>query len=286
MLYDIHHPTNLALKREQIYIRHRVTEWQDDWPLHTHDGFEIYFFQQGIASYIIGNDIYQLSPGDMLIFSGDVLHRVNPIRSEPYVRSYVNFTAPYLKELLSDEVLERLLSIFATPNGLLLRWDASESEEIDALLKLVYTEREKESYGYEFMMKSTLAHLLFKIYRRSKSIYLLQDPVNSSMKESNVKRVLQFINTRFHETMQLEDIANALHLNKYYMCHCFKEITGHTINNFITRRRIDEAKKLLANTNDPLTVVSEKIGFSNSIHFSRTFKQFVGVSPQQYRKLQ
>ncbi|MDF2670592.1 MAG: AraC family transcriptional regulator, partial [Paenibacillus sp.] len=68
------------------------------------------------------------------------------------------------------------------------------------------------------------------------------------------------------------------------MCHCFKEVTGFSINNYIARKRVDEAKRLLLMSNEPVGRLSELLGFGNPIHFSRLFKQHVGVSPLVYRK--
>ncbi|GAB2717631.1 helix-turn-helix domain-containing protein [Paenibacillus thermoaerophilus] len=284
MAHHAHFPTNKALKRERIYIRHHVTEWQNSWPLHTHDGYEIFFFLQGNANFIIGNEIYQLQPGDMLLFSGDVLHRPNPMRDTPYIRSYVNFTADYIQELAGDDLQAKLMNLFANPNGLLIRWDEQGVKEVDHYFAMMYNEREKEAIGHEFMLQSLMVQLLLKIYRKSKDVYSLLTASTQSQKETNVRRILMYLNQNYKKSFTLEDLAGAMHLNKYYMCHCFKEVTGISINNYITRKRIDEAKKLLRLSDEPVGIMSENLGFSNPIHFSRMFKQYAGVSPQTYRK--
>jgi YesN/AraC family two-component response regulator len=285
MLINTHTTTNKALKQEKIYIRCHMSEWQDDWPLHTHDGFELYFFIEGNASFIIGDDIYPLKPGDTLLFSGKVLHQPNPSKDNIYIRSYINFTAEFIQDLVSEDMLQMLVNLFQQPNGLLIRWNENEFKEVDALIRQIYKEREKEASGYDFMMRSLLVHLLLKIYRNSKEVYPLFTGQVQTQKESNVRRILQHVNRTYKDPLNLESIADAMHLNKYYMCHCFKEITGHTINNYLARKRVEEAKRLLRTTNEPVGQLSDQLGFSNSIHFSRLFKQHVGVSPQGYRKL-
>ncbi|MCP1312477.1 helix-turn-helix domain-containing protein [Paenibacillus tyrfis] len=285
MTVHTHIPTNTALNSERIYIRYRMDDWQESWPLHTHDGYEMYFFIQGIANYIIGDDIYQLQPGDMLLFKGEVLHRVNPSVEVPYVRSYVNFTADYLQDLLSGDMLHKLLQLFEKPSGLLIRWNETELAEVDAAFKGVYQEREKETFGYEFMMPSLLAQLLLRAYRKSKEMYGTFPAPALSQKEANVRRILLYLNQNFKEEVKLERLSAVMHLNKYYMCHCFKEITGFTINSYLARKRIDEAKKLLRTGDVPVGRLAEQLGFGGAVHFSRLFKQHVGVSPQMYRKM-
>lgn len=283
--HEAHFPTNTALKRERIYVRHRVTEWQDSWPLHTHDGYELYFFHQGNVNLIIGNEIYQLQPGDMLLFSGDVLHRPNPSKDTPYIRSYINFTADYVQEMAGEELQAKLLGLFAHPNGLLIRWDDKGASEIDEHFAVMASEREKEAIGTEFMMQSLMVQLLLKTYRRSKEMYALLTAPPQSQKETNVRRILIYLNQNYKNQINLETLSKAMHLNKYYMCHSFKEITGISINNYITRKRIDEAKKLLRLSDESVGFMSELLGFSTPVHFSRMFKQYAGVSPQTYRKI-
>ncbi|MEK3789992.1 MULTISPECIES: helix-turn-helix transcriptional regulator [Paenibacillus] len=284
MKYNAHFPTNKALKQERIYIRYRVTEWQNSWPLHTHEGYEMYFFLEGNANFVIGNEIYQLQAGDMLLFSGDVLHRPNPAKDVPYVRSYINFTSDYIQEVAGEELQAKLLNLFEHPNGLLIRWDESGVNEMDSHFELLFTEREKEAIGHEVMMQTLMVQLLLKIYRKSKDVYSLLTAPAQSQKETNVRRMLKYLNQHYRTSITLEELSEVMHLNKYYMCHCFKEITGISINNYVTRKRIDEAKKLLLLSDQSVGNMSELLGFSNPIHFSRMFKQYAGVSPQTYRK--
>jgi AraC-like DNA-binding protein len=285
MAHHSHFPTNRALKQERIYIRHQVTEWQESWPSHTHDGYEIYFFLQGNVHLIIGNEIYLLQPGDMFLFSGDVLHRPNPAKDTPYIRSYINFTADYVRDMAGADLAEKLLGLFLQPNGLLIRWDESGMNDMDGHFASLFHERERDAIGNEFMIQSLLVQLLLKIYRKSKEMYALLTAPASSPKETNVRRILLYLNQHYKSAIALEALSKEMHLNKYYMCHSFKEITGLSINSYITRKRIDEAKKLLRLSDESIGFMSEQLGFSNPVHFSRMFKQYAGVSPQAYRKM-
>ncbi|MNR41474.1 Transcriptional activator NphR [compost metagenome] len=69
------------------------------------------------------------------------------------------------------------------------------------------------------------------------------------------------------------------------MCHYLKEVTGYTINSYVMQKRMEEAKKMLLTKDDSISSISEKLGFNTTVHFSRTFKQYAGASPQMYRKI-
>lgn len=280
----IHTPTNIALSNNKIYVRSHFDEWQYQWPLHTHKGLEIFYFIQGQANYIIGDTIYDLLPGDMLLFSGETIHRVNPSNDVKYVRSYINFLPSFIEEELPAELYSKLLKVFENPNGLRIQWLPEEREEIKRYFETLYNENQKELVGYDYMLKSSLTQFLIHIYRKSK--YLVEittssQPTNSQM---TVQRILQYVNQIYKENESLDTMSVNLHLSKYYMCHCFKEVTGYTINSYIMRKRVDEAKRLLVESQRSINQIGELIGFNSTIHFSRTFKQYAGFSPQTFRK--
>ncbi len=275
--------TNQLLEKDKIHMKNKVNSQKDKWVLHSHDGFEIFYFHEGIASYIIGDGVYQLSPGDMLVFNGQLLHRANPSKRQPYIRSFLNFLPSYLEGYIPRNTLQEILTHLDNTNGLRIQWGVSERNEIETYFSRISAERERCIPGYETMIKSYLSQLLIKILRKSIESEFTLIGHEISQKEKHVNRILNFINQKYKESLSLDIIADALHLNKYYMCHCFKEVTGITINKFLANRRIDEAKKLLLSTGEPITKISEMLGFKNAIHFSRLFKQYIEISPQSYR---
>lgn len=119
-MLTIHTPTNIALQENEVYVRSEADNFQDEWPVHTHNGYEIHYFIQGDATFLIGDRIYKPLPGDMFIFRGGVPHRINPSREMVYKRSFVNFTELLLLDMLAVSQLENLMSIFRHPNGLLV----------------------------------------------------------------------------------------------------------------------------------------------------------------------
>ncbi|WP_426452763.1 helix-turn-helix domain-containing protein [Paenibacillus sp. S-38] len=280
----IHTPTNLALQKLGIYVRADADDWQYNWPVHTHEGLEVYYFIRGNANYIIGDEIFDLSPGDMLLFRGSTIHRVNPSKDVPYIRSYVNFTVSFLQEQIPEEIFHKLMSLFEAPNGLLIRWSPEERKEIEMYFQALHRENERESFGYELILRTFLTQLLVAVYRKAKRLHEIAPVVQPTHTQENVRRILQYVNQHYTENFSLQTLSGALHLNKYYICHCFKEVTGYTVNNYIISKRIEEAKKMLRTTDEPVGLISEKLGFNTAVHFSRSFKKYAGMSPQHFRK--
>jgi AraC-like DNA-binding protein len=254
--------------------------------MHTHEGVEVYYFIKGKANFIINDDVYDLSPGDMLLFRGSVIHRINPQKEVPYIRSYANFSEKFLANDIPEDVFPKLWGLFDSPKGLLIHWEPEEREGVENMYRTLCEEEDKESFGHDLFQKAILLQLLIKVYRKTKQLPTAAVSVQQpSPIQANVRRILQFINQHYTSDVSLNEFSKALHLNKYYLCHIFKEVTGYSINNYMVRKRVEEAKKLLETTDEPIGAIAERLGFNTPIHFSRSFKQLTGVPPQAYRKI-
>ena len=105
----------------------------------------------------------------------------------------------------------------------------------------------------------------------------------NSQPTSVVKLTTDFIRKNFRRDIKLDDIAEYLRYNKFYLCRVFKEGTGQTIQNFILDLRINNAKVLLKKTNMALTEIVYGCGFSSQAYFCHIFKRKTGMTPLQFR---
>ncbi|MGY5211149.1 helix-turn-helix domain-containing protein [Limosilactobacillus mucosae] len=82
----------------------------------------------------------------------------------------------------------------------------------------------------------------------------------------------------------LDDLANDLQRDKFYLAHLYKHETGQTINQYENSYRISRFKSRLLWTDQPITEIAASLGFATPNYASRCFKKFVGTSPQKYRQ--
>lgn len=82
----------------------------------------------------------------------------------------------------------------------------------------------------------------------------------------------------------IQDIAEAIGYSYKYTSHVFRQQTGGRLSEYITRRRVDKFKELLANSESPIGELIRKVGFENPATFHRLFKQIEGITPGQYRQ--
>lgn len=98
-----------------------------------------------------------------------------------------------------------------------------------------------------------------------------------------VKDAIAFVDANLHEPIGMKQAAEHLHLNASYFSVLFKEQTGITFSDYLTRRRLQRAKELLATTRMPIGEIAEKVGYQSAKYFIKVFKDNESVSPSQYR---
>ncbi|MBT2700948.1 response regulator [Bacillus sp. ISL-40] len=104
-------------------------------------------------------------------------------------------------------------------------------------------------------------------------------------KGSVVDIVKNYINHHLGEQrLTRDEIANYVYLNPDYLTRLFKKQTGLSISDYLQQKRIEYAKKLLIETNLPVSEVALSAGYSNFSYFSTIFKKSTQLNPMEYRK--
>ncbi|TDF96573.1 response regulator transcription factor [Paenibacillus piri] len=98
-----------------------------------------------------------------------------------------------------------------------------------------------------------------------------------------VEEAKHYIEDHLAEEVSLEEVAERIGLNASYFSQLFKQATKETFVQYRTRRRIEKAKKLLAQPHYRITDISGEVGYADHPHFTKTFKKYTGVLPSEYR---
>jgi AraC-like DNA-binding protein len=93
-----------------------------------------------------------------------------------------------------------------------------------------------------------------------------------------------FMDENFQEPISLDEISGKAYLSKFHFHRLFTKIYRHTPHQYLTRKRLDKAKDLLAE-NKPVTEVCTEVGFESIGSFSVLFKKEIGFAPQYYRNM-
>lgn len=99
-----------------------------------------------------------------------------------------------------------------------------------------------------------------------------------------LKEALKYIEQNFKSPITLQDIAEHIHISKYYLCREFKKYIGVTLNEYIINCRLTYAKELLKYTKDSISEITSTCGMNNTSHFINLFKAREFCTPLEYRK--
>lgn len=100
-----------------------------------------------------------------------------------------------------------------------------------------------------------------------------------------IRLAQEYVAQHLDEPIRLDDVAKASHFSSYHFHRIFHALQGETINEYVSRKRMEKAAKRLAYKSDTsITEVAMMGGFSSSANFSKAFKQYFGISPSDLRK--
>jgi two-component system response regulator YesN len=108
---------------------------------------------------------------------------------------------------------------------------------------------------------------------------------NRNMKNAKVIHdAVEYITANYNKNLVLEEVAQVVYLSPYYLSHLFRSELGCTFVEYVTKIRIETAKKLMRGSNNSLSEISEEIGYKDSGYFSKVFRKSEGMTPSQYRQ--
>lgn len=96
--------------------------------------------------------------------------------------------------------------------------------------------------------------------------------------------ILEYISQNFDKDISNNDLASIASYHPYHLNLLMKQQLGMTLHSYITQIRMNEALKLLSNTNKSIETISIECGYKNATHFYKIFKKNYGISPSEYRK--
>ena len=201
-----------------------------------------------------------------------------------------------IKMLGKDEIIEVYNILFEKLEGELIslsKYRIYVMEIMTSILKLIniYNLNSDEILGEGFSFHSYVDNLdsinEVKAFLIDKSIKInkkiKKERVNSS--RLLIEKAKEYIKKNYMETdISVESICSILHVSPTYFSSVFKKETDMTFVNYLTNTRLEEAIKLLNNTEDKTYIIASKVGYQEANYFSYVFKKKYGMSPSRYRK--
>lgn len=280
MISQFNTPQDIIIKYRQDNVKNYMSPRLQDVKPHFHYHYEILFVTDGSADFTINQKDYHIRKGTLLFISNLERHSISA-KSAVYNRYSLLISNEFLSAFIKSPII---LSIFKQrPENFCHHYKCNSSEfsYVNHLFELILHEASNQEDFWDSMVSNKIQDLLIFLYREYPALF----PASTQRQDQNVILKIQtYIENHLDEKLSLDDIAETFFINKFYLSHIFKKITGYNFKEFITLTRISKSKELLLNTSDSIKSISNAVGFPNASHFIRVFKITVEISPLQYRK--
>lgn len=248
---------------------------------HYHEFDKLVLLRSGRVTYVVEGVQYSLQPWDLLLIQRGMVHLPIIDPSEPYERTVLWLSPLWLRKRQGPDPLDRCFHL-ARERGFHLTRIPPERRMLYAdLLQRLREPRDPQLFGSAQMLDTLCQQLLILVNRD----FLADspDPALLCRRDDKIEQVLQYIAAHLGESLTIGDLARQSYLSRSYLMHRFKEVTGCTVHQYISQRRLIAAGELIR-SGHPLTAAAEQVGFPEYSTFLRAFQRTFGVTPREFQR--
>ena len=243
--------------------------------------YEIHYIVNGELHWIVEDETYHMHSGMMMVVKPGELHGSNTGTLEPCEQYWLRIAFPE-DEALPGMTLKQTQNIHKTFAGIEQRaFPASESMQ-RSFVKLIEAHRNPIQYS-RLMSRSALHVLLASIARQCES-RTAENAAQAPRISPYIQRAIRQIHEELSCAHTIAKMATRANMSETAFRNRFKKEVGCSPLDYITRRRIEEAKRLLTKNEMSITDIAYALGFSSSQYFATVFKRVTGLSPKQHLK--
>lgn len=251
-----------------------------DW--HWHNELQLCYITHGSVQFSVNQKTFILNEKEGIFINTKQLHQA--VNYQNIDSSYIclDFHSQFISSFQGSLINSRFIDPYLNNSSLeycIFKNNKNWQKMILELLQEIYVYYNESNHELDILIN------LLRIWNLMVSNYF-KDYKNEleSYHQLRVRVIMDYINNHYAESIQLDEIANIVGLSKSICCKEFKKVMGYTIFNYLMNYRLIMATKLLLQTDESITEIAYKTGFSNSSYFIKNFKLKTGKSPSSYRK--
>jgi len=250
------------------------SKYDSDWhsTLHTHPFTELFYVVDGKGEFNIQGQRFPVKANDFVIINPQVEHTELSSPDEPLEYIVLGIRGLSFSNLTPVSEGGHPFSFFNLRD---------EQKDILRYLNAMVQEATSQQMSYELVCHNLLEILLIKILRHQ---HFDLEVGKQSKATKDISFIKHYLETYYHESIQLEDLASMTHLSRFYISHSFKKEIGMSPMEYLIDIRIKESKILLRTTNYSISQVADIVGFTTPTYFSKQFRKSTGISPTDYRE--
>lgn len=249
-----------------------------------HDFWEMVYVDKGTVQVCRDEEELILKQGEIIFHEPNEFHAIRSLDSAPnffvICFSCVSPAMAYFRKhsaKLDKELKTFLASII------------SEAEKTYVIPKndpdlKELKRKENAPLGGEQLIKTYLEQLLIFLLRAfNNGGGFASFPQKETQTDALVEAIKQYLTQRVEETIRLEDICSEFDYSRSFLNKRFRARMGMSLAAYATQLKVEEAKRLIRETDRNFAQISEQLSFENPQYFSRVFKRCTGMTPTEFR---
>ncbi|MRN55105.1 helix-turn-helix domain-containing protein [Paenibacillus monticola] len=229
----------------------------------------LYYIDRGEGKVILNGVTYYPKPGQLMIMPAGSTQTTETSHDNPYARYFCHFDA---------DIGE--WPLFHAANKLYIS-DAPDPDAVRAIFTEMIQQFQNNDMLSTLRIQASLLNLLALCLESGGYTDFMGEFMQTS-DQGKLANVLQYIDQRLKQPMEVEELAELVHLHPNYFIPYFKKFMGVPPMHYVQLKRMELAKKQLSYSDFSISDIAEQVGMELA-HFSKYFKKTTGVSPSAYR---
>lgn len=239
-------------------------------PNHFHEYYVLGFVESGRRFLTCKNKEYTINKGDFLLFNPMDNHTCEQVDDMALDWRCLNIKEDVMCQMMKEITGKDYLPKFTTT--VVFQSDAVAAlKDLHDMIMAEGKDFKKEEIFY-FLMEQLIIN------------YTEQTPELLMQTSPEIQDACNYMENNYTETISLNDLSSVSRLNKYTLLRNFTMQRGITPYQYLSTIRVNKAKKLLEAGVPPIEAAQQS-GFTDQSHFSRFFKNFIGLTPKQYQNI-
>ena len=250
---------------------------------HYHEFDKLILMLGGKVTYVVEGVTYFLQPWDVLLVQHSLIHKPIIDPAEPYERVVLWLDRTWLSQ--RSDPGERLDTCFDTARERgfhLLRADGARRLRYMQTIQGLEEALHSKEFGAARLADTLCQQLLIDVNRDILSGCTAAEATDSYRVDPKMEEILQYIVHHLDEDLSVDSLSKRFYLSRYYLMHRFKAVTGYTVHQYISQKRLLLAGELIRQ-GVPVMKAAEQAGFSEYSTFLRAFQNTFHMSPREFR---
>lgn len=248
---------------------------------HYHDTYEIYLQTCGERYLFLDDVCYTLRPGDLYILKPFAIHYTESRQANYSGRFLLNFKEEKMELILNAN--ERRILMDKLDSGI-YHFNREQYQSIYNLFSQLLSYRDRKGFLAEKLQYTAVLQLLVTLIDTIRELPAHTDSMKVQAVQTELIEAIHYLNTHYQETIDLDTVADRVHMSKYHFCRLFHKITGATYLEYLYNVRLTRVHRMLLETDYSLADIASRTGFSSTAHMSRVFRGIYHTSPREFRK--